>query len=188
VDEDDCAGGSGRGLEDGKGGGVVDGVSVHGGEKAWDVEVAGGEAVADVLGGVRCEGVDHEIAVEAVREGADSDLDGGFVAGETGDYGGAVKAGIVQFTDPAGGEVGGAGGWHVPAEDGAERGGVEAGLLLGEQGEEMLGEEMDVGVGDGNVAPWGLHLAMVARGRPGLHAVWAMRRESLRTPEVKESV
>ena len=150
VDEDDGAGLAGGDFDDGAGFGAGDGEAVHGGEEA-DAAEAGLEGEGGALDGIGGEGVEEEIAGEAGREGLDGGGDGGFIAGQGSDEGGAGDGMTVEFGGPEGGEFGGVLRGEGPAEFGANGfGGGTGAFLLGEEGEEVMGEEVEVGVEDGS--------------------------------------
>ena len=114
--------------------------------------------------GGRGQRIDHGIGPETAGHGADRRGYRGFIARETGDQGGLPNALAIEFRRPGAAQSGGVFGRQLPGQ----RGGQILDRFARRWCPSALGppairktarEEMDVGVGDRQVTPWGVHRA-----------------------------
>src|SRR5260370_12927049 len=117
--------------------------------------MASGQGCFDTRENVLSRRVHHRIGEEAVWEMGGGGDYGIVVAGDAGDYRGAIDAVTVEFGGPLGGERSGIVG-DPPAKERRKRRDRDL-LLFRERSEKWPGEEMDMSVGDWERAPGGIH-------------------------------
>src|ERR1039457_3057240 len=154
MDEGYGVPGSGE-IEDGRGAGIVHGVAVHGGEETKAAQMAGRKRDFDARETVLGRRVHHRVGEEALREAGGGGDDRLLIAGDARDDGRGIDAVAIELGGPLGGEGTGFIG-DVPTQDGGKRREREL-LLFSQGGEEGPGEEVNVSVGDGDLAPGAGH-------------------------------
>ncbi len=134
---------------------VLDGIAVHGREETKRVNGAAGERGFHLRHRIWGRRIHHHVAVEAPGMAANGGDHALTIAGDARDQCCPFYRVVVQFGGPGIGELDGILGRELPIQDRPQVP-DRCAFLFGKRGEEAMGKEMDMRVGDWERSPRGL--------------------------------